>query len=97
SAPDVVIAGGLTLFRSQPERVNSAGIRIAMSGAAIDNGFGRPVQHVDLTERDVAGVSGVSMAVKRDWFRAIGGFDESFSMYFEDADLCLRAWVAGQR
>jgi len=97
SSPDVVIAGGLTLFLDRPTHVNSAGIRIAISGAAVDNGFGRPLAEVDLSERDVAGVSGVSMAVRREWFAAVGGFDEDFFMYFEDADLCLRAWVEGHR
>jgi GT2 family glycosyltransferase len=97
SAADVVIAGGLTLFLNRPSYVNSAGIRFAISGAAIDNGFGRPLSEVDLRERDIAGVSGVSMAVRREWFEAAGGFDEEFFMYFEDADLCLRAWVEGYR
>jgi GT2 family glycosyltransferase len=97
SAPDVVIAGGLTLFLDRPSHVNSAGIRIAISGAAVDNGFGRLLAEVDLSERDIAGVSGVSMAVNREWFEAVGGFDEYFFMYFEDADLCLRAWVEGHR
>jgi GT2 family glycosyltransferase len=97
SAPDIVIAGGLTLFLDRPHHVNSAGIRIAISGAAVDVGFDRPLAEVDLSERDIAGVSGVSMAVSRAWFEAVGGFDEDFVMYFEDADLCLRAWIAGRR
>jgi GT2 family glycosyltransferase len=97
SAPDIVIAGGLTLFLDRPGHVNSAGLRIAISGAAVDNGFDRPIADVELQERDIAGVSGVSMAVSREWFEAVGGFDERFVMYFEDADLCVRAWVGGQR
>jgi GT2 family glycosyltransferase len=97
SAPDVVIAGGLTVFLDRPSYVNSAGIRIAISGAALDIGFGRQLAEVDTRERDVAGVSGVSMAVRREWFEAVGGCDETFFMYFEDADLCLRAWVEGHR
>jgi GT2 family glycosyltransferase len=28
-------------------------------------------------------------------FRALGGFDESFHLYCEDVDICLRAWQAG--
>lgn len=28
-------------------------------------------------------------------FRSLGGFDESFHLYCEDVDICLRAWQAG--
>ncbi|MBD3850267.1 MAG: glycosyltransferase family 2 protein [Acidobacteria bacterium] len=35
--------------------------------------------------------------VRAEAFRAFGGFDESFFMYFEDVDLCLRLEAAGWR
>ena len=35
--------------------------------------------------------------VRAEAFRAIGGFDESFFMYFEDVDFCLRLEAAGWR
>jgi N-acetylglucosaminyl-diphospho-decaprenol L-rhamnosyltransferase len=97
SSADVVICGGLTLFDDQPDVVNSAGVRLSLSGAGSDIGFGACIHAVDLTARDVGGVSGVSMAVQRDWFLRVGGFDERFFMYFEDVDLCLRAWMGGKR
>lgn len=40
-------------------------------------------------------VSGACMAVRRRVLDGIGGFDERFFMYFEDADLCRRAREAG--
>lgn len=40
-------------------------------------------------------VSGACMMVKSDVFRALGGFDEGFFMYWEDADLCRRALEIG--
>ena len=40
-------------------------------------------------------VSGACMVVRRKVLEGIGGFDERFFMYFEDADLCRRVRGAG--
>ncbi|MBN1953853.1 MAG: glycosyltransferase [Anaerolineae bacterium] len=48
-------------------------------------------------DRDVQGVVGACMYVKRAVLEAIGPLDETFFSYFEDTDYCLRAAEAGFR
>jgi GT2 family glycosyltransferase len=37
-------------------------------------------------------VGGMFMLVKVDKYQALSGFDESYFLYYEDVDFCLRAW-----
>lgn len=46
---------------------------------------------------DIDGLFGSAMLVRRNAYVELGGFDERFFMYFEDIDLCRRAWEAGWR
>ncbi|MBD3367644.1 MAG: glycosyltransferase [Candidatus Eisenbacteria bacterium] len=58
------------------------------AGARWSSGGPRRVRRVEY-------VDGACMAIRRECFRELGGFDESFRFYAEDADFCLRARRGG--
>lgn len=44
---------------------------------------------------DVVWVMGAALAITRESFELLGGWDDGFFVYYEDADLGLRAWQRG--
>jgi GT2 family glycosyltransferase len=40
---------------------------------------------------------GAALLFKKDFYMQLGGFDEKFFLYVEDADICQRCWFAGKR
>jgi N-acetylglucosaminyl-diphospho-decaprenol L-rhamnosyltransferase len=49
------------------------------------------------TEREVDMVTGCFLMIDRSLWEQLGGFDQSFFMYAEEADLCIRARAKGAR
>lgn len=49
------------------------------------------------SEREVDIVTGCFLLIRRELWERLGGFDTSFFMYGEEADLCLRARTLGAR
>lgn len=49
----------------------------------------------DQPHRLVPWVTGACLLIRRDCFAQLEGFDERFFMYYEDVDLCRRAWKRG--
>jgi len=46
--------------------------------------------------RAVSAISGAFISVARDWFEALGGFNEDFLFgHYEDCDLCLKSFARG--
>jgi N-acetylglucosaminyl-diphospho-decaprenol L-rhamnosyltransferase len=55
----------------------------------------RMTRRMAAPENAVDWVIGAAMAVRRNAFVQIGGFDERFFLYFEETDLCERLWTHG--
>lgn len=90
-----VVSGGVRLADT-PELMNTAGNPVTYLGVAWAGGLGEP--HEKHAEQvDVASASGCFLAVRRDVWDELGGFDDSYFAYHEDTDLSLRAWLLGYR
>jgi GT2 family glycosyltransferase len=76
-------------------QVNSAGNPVHFLGFAWAGGHGEPIGALDGRPREIASASGAALVVRREAWRAVGGFDERYFMYGEDVDLSLRLRLAG--
>jgi GT2 family glycosyltransferase/glycosyltransferase involved in cell wall biosynthesis len=95
--PAAGIAGPVVLARSEPDHVASLGMSYASgSGRMRHHAFGAAVAELELpAAREVDGVSGCLMLVKREVFEAVGLLDTDYFFSFEDLDFCLKARRAG--
>ncbi|MGB0908833.1 MAG: glycosyltransferase [Nitrospirales bacterium] len=97
SEHDIAIVGSKLLYPNGT--IQHAGVAISRSllmpyhiysGLPSDDTFGN-------RRREFQAVTAACMLVKRKWFDAAGGFDESYRNGFEDADLCLNIRERGGR
>jgi GT2 family glycosyltransferase len=95
-APDVGVVQARLRLLSRPERLNSGGNVVHVSGLAWPGGYGG---HADeLTEtQEIPYASGAAFAIRREVFLELGGFTEELFLYQEDLELCWRAHLRGLR
>jgi len=95
SNPNAALATSKVLLASDPARVNACGLDVHLSGISFCRGVADAEEQHVLTA-DVAAVSGAAFLARRDMLEEIGGLDERFFMYMEDAELSMRARLAGR-
>lgn len=82
------------LLMADPERLNTCGCDVHISGLTLCRGMGRP-RDMYLEVEEVGAISGAAFAIQRNLFETLGGFDEEMFLYLEDTDLSWRARLAG--
>jgi GT2 family glycosyltransferase len=107
--PDVACVGPRIMLRDgrrQPKVFGEQPTlwRVSMQNLGLNRLFPRSrllrgvdSDHLSGPEMDTGWISGVCMAMRREDFVRIGGFDESIFMYCEDIDLCSRLQQRGGR
>jgi GT2 family glycosyltransferase/glycosyltransferase involved in cell wall biosynthesis len=92
SHPRVGSVAAQMRFADQREVLNSAGLELDRIGVAADRLVGTHVSELRRHEPyEVFGATGGAALLRRKMLDEVGGFDESFFAFFEDADLAWRA------
>jgi hypothetical protein len=103
ASSDISIAQAMILdMRAKEDTIQCAGIYMLdycgwtwsyMKGEKYDNFMARTSR--DSVEIGIA--SGTAMVMRKYVYRRLGGFDDTFFMYFEEPDICWRAQLAGMK
>lgn len=93
--PDLGSAMSTMLFAHNTGIIASAGLQVYQNGLVVDHLVGDQYSSVSHAPRPIFGPSAGAAAYRRSMLADIGGFDEDFFMYLEDADLAWRARLRG--
>ena len=96
-AADIGMAASKILVWEDPRRIDKAGHLIFPDGQNRGRGAGALDQGQYDREEEVLWPDGCAALYRREMLRQIGGFDEDFFAYGDDAELGLRARIAGWR
>ena len=93
--PSAGMVGSRLLYPNRT--IQHAGIQFHPGGMPFHVHRGKPADDPSvLVAKAFPAVTGACIAIPSDLFGRLGGFDESFHMYVEDVDLCIKVWDAGR-
>jgi GT2 family glycosyltransferase len=89
-----MVASKMLLFDDR-DRLHTAGDLLGSDGVPVNRGaWERDTGQYD-RQTEIFGGCGGAVAIRREAWRALGGFDEAFWMYMEDVDFAFRAQLSG--
>jgi len=91
---EVGIATASIRLANAPDSLNSAGNAVHFTGFSWSGCFNE-LASAHAEERDALAASGAAMAMRREVWDALAGFESLYFAYYEDADLSIRCWQRG--
>lgn len=93
--PSIGMAQSKILSAMNPEIVETTGAYLTRTGMWIHSNRWEHDKKPAAKPLPVMGACGTCLLVRRTVFELLGGFDPDFIVYYDDADLSWRAWLAG--
>jgi N-acetylglucosaminyl-diphospho-decaprenol L-rhamnosyltransferase len=93
--PDIPMFACVQIEADNSEKLDGLGDGMSFFGFPYRMGYGRSAQDIPVLPVEVFGACGAALIVRRDLFMRLGGFDEAFFCYCEDADFSYRARLSG--
>ncbi len=90
------ITGSKLLF-FDGKTMQFAGGEFEPNGLTHHIGYGEQDKGQHDEQKDVTYITGASMALRAELLEKLNGLDEGFPLYFEDLDVCMRAFQLGRR
>lgn len=95
--PDFSFFASRLVYAGDPDRMQSAGDVLHVSGFAWSRGNGLPVEEIHLRPMEVFSPCAAAAMYLRQAFLEVGGFNQDFISHLEDVDLGFRLRLAGKR
>jgi GT2 family glycosyltransferase len=93
--PDAAIVASKLLLFDQRDRLHTTGDLMGVDGIPRNRGVWEEDRGQFDSQTEIFGGCGGAMAIRKDVWQALGGFDDDFWMYLEDVDFAFRAQLAG--